>query len=133
MAWARAWAGPGLLVAAACQEPNPDFDGPAESANDTGSESASTTGPAATTSPDSTGPGVTGDATSGSSSGEPGTSSGAPGTSSGETGGSTTEACMGMICEGVCVDTMTDPDHCGMCDNNCVGQQECIEGECIVP
>ena len=23
--------------------------------------------------------------------------------------------------------------NCGMCGNNCVGQQQCIDGECIVP
>lgn len=131
MAWA--WAGPWLLAAAACQEPNPDFDGAVESSNDTGPASTSTTDEGSTTSPDSTGPVVTSDAT-GTSSGEPGTSTGEPtSTSTGESGGSTTEACAGMICEGVCVDTMTDDDNCGMCGNNCVGQQQCIDGECIVP
>lgn len=129
-----AWAGPWLLLsAAACKEPNPDFDGAAESANDTGSASTSTTGPEPTTSPDSTGPVVTGDGTTGASSGEPpGTSSGEPpGTSSGEPG-STTEACVGMVCMGVCVDTMTDDDNCGECDNKCVGQQMCIDGTCVM-
>jgi hypothetical protein len=127
-----ALAGPWLLAVAACKEPNPDFDGAAESANDTGPATTST-GPEPTTSPESTGPVVTSDGTS--SSGEPpSTSSGEPpGTSSGEPGDSTTEACVGMVCEGVCVDTMTDNDNCGMCGNNCVGQQECVGGECIVP
>lgn len=126
-----AWVGTWLLVAA-CKEPNPDFDGAAESANDTGPASTSSTGP--TTAPDSTGPVVTGDASSGSSGEPPGTSSGEPpGTSSGEPGGSTTEACMGMICEGVCIDPMTDADNCGECGNKCVGQQECMAGECMVP
>jgi len=114
-----------MAATAACQEPNPDFDGAATSSNDTGPASTTEEGP--DTNPTSTGPVVTGDGTS-SSSGEP------PGTSSGEPSeGSTTEACMGMVCRGVCIDPMTDNDHCGMCDNKCVGQQECIDGECIVP
>lgn len=126
-----AWAGPWLLLAVACKEPNPDFDGPAESANDTGPASTSTTEP--TTSPESTGPFVTSDGTTGASSGEPpGTSSGEPpGTSSGEPG-STTEACVGMVCMGVCVDTMTDDDNCGMCDHKCPGQQMCVDGMCMM-
>jgi hypothetical protein len=121
-----------MVVVAACQEPNPDFDGAATSSNDTGPASTSSEGPG--TSSDSTGPVVTSDGTgTSSSSGEPpGTSSGEPpGTSSGE--GSTTDGCMGMVCRGECIDPMTNGDHCGMCDNNCVGQQECIDGECIVP
>jgi hypothetical protein len=121
-----------LWLAAACQEPNPDFDGPASS-GDTDPPSTSTESDP-TMGTGSTGPVATGDGT-GSSGEPPGTSSSGepPGTSSsGESGGSTT-GCMGMMCRGECIDPMTDPDHCGMCDNNCVGQQECIDGECIVP
>lgn len=119
-----------MAATAGCQEPNPDFDGAATTSNDTGPASTTEEGP--DTNPTSTGPVATGDGTSSSSGEPPGTSSGEPpGTSSGE--GSTTEGCMGMVCRGECVDPMTNDDHCGMCDNNCVGQQECIDGECIVP
>lgn len=117
----------GLLVA--CKEPNPEFDGPTETSDTStsgDSEPATSTG--------STGSVATGDATG--SSGEPpatGSSGEPPETgSSGESGG-TTAGCMGMMCGGECIDPMTDPDHCGMCDENCVGQQECIEGVCMVP
>jgi hypothetical protein len=122
-----------VIVAAACQEPNPDFDGAATSSNDTGPAATSTeTGP--DTNATSTGPVATGDGTTGTSSGEPpGTSSGEPGTSSGAPGDSTTEACMGMMCQGECVDTQTDDDNCGMCNNKCMGIQQCIDGECMMP
>jgi hypothetical protein len=118
-----------LATVAACKERNPDFDGPAATGSDGGSTSTSAD---PDTGSSSTGPVVTGDGTSSSSGEPPGTSSGEPGTSSGEPG-STTEACMGMVCEDMCIDPMTDNDHCGMCGNNCVGQQECIDGVCMVP
>lgn len=122
----------GLLLMAACQEPNPDFDGPAESGNDTGPTGTTEVDPDAGTS--STGPVVTSDGTGSTTDEPPGTSSGEPpGTSSGEPAeGSTTEGCMGMICAGECVDVQTDPDHCGMCNEKCVGQQECVDGECVM-
>jgi hypothetical protein len=124
-----AWLLMAIMAAPACQEPNPDFDGPAATSNATETTSTST-GPAPDTDQD-TGP-VTSDGSStgpapGSSSGEP------PGTSSGEPGGSTTEGCMGTECAGICVDTMTDDDNCGMCNNKCPGQQECMAGECVMP
>jgi hypothetical protein len=118
-----------FLLVVACKERNPDFDGPATT-NDTGTASTST----APTSDESTsmGPVVTGD---GTSSGEPpGTSSGEPpGTSSGDPTDGSTTSCMGMNCAGECVDVMTDPDNCGMCNNNCPGQQVCVDGDCMQP
>ncbi|MFW5966639.1 MAG: MopE-related protein [Persicimonas sp.] len=38
-------------------------------------------------------------------------------------------------CGGVCVDTLTDPDHCGACDSPCESdaqhtEAECVDGQC---
>lgn len=118
-ALAGAWL---LALVVACKEPNPDYDGPATtSGTETASASTESNGDESST---STGSVVTGD----------GTSSGAPpGTSSGEPTDDSTTGCMGMICAGECVDVMTDPDHCGMCNEKCPGQQVCVDGECMPP
>jgi hypothetical protein len=125
----------GLVLVTACQEPNPEFDGPAASSNGTSTSSTTDGGP--DTGPEPTGPVVTGDGTTGSTTDTPPgtTTDEPPGTSSsGEPAeGSTTGGCMGMICADECVDVMTNDDHCGRCDNKCVGQQECIDGDCMVP
>jgi hypothetical protein len=36
-------------------------------------------------------------------------------------------------CRGVCVNTATDPSHCGACANVCVGGTRCIDGQCRCP
>jgi hypothetical protein len=37
------------------------------------------------------------------------------------------------ICGGVCVNTNSDVDHCGMCFNSCEDEGNfCEEGECVV-
>ena len=122
---AAAFVGAWLFSMAGCKERNPDFDGPVAT-NDTG--------PASTSSDESTsmGTAVTGDGTGSSES--PGTSSGEPsGTSSDESTNGSTTGCMGMSCAGECVDVMTDPNNCGMCNNDCHGQQVCVDGECMQP
>jgi hypothetical protein len=35
-----------------------------------------------------------------------------------------------MSCEGICVDTMTDPANCGGCGNTCADGQTCEVGMC---
>lgn len=37
------------------------------------------------------------------------------------------------ICASQCVDTATDPLHCGSCDNACTGGKECRGGSCVCP
>lgn len=36
-----------------------------------------------------------------------------------------------MLCDGVCVDTQTDPEHCGGCGIPCGVLESCIGGECL--
>jgi len=36
------------------------------------------------------------------------------------------------ICDGVCVNTQENAEHCGMCFNACGDDQFCFEGECMV-
>jgi hypothetical protein len=38
-----------------------------------------------------------------------------------------------LACDGTCIDPMTDPAHCGSCENACTGEQECRAGMCQVP
>lgn len=53
--------------------------------------------------------------------------------------GSSRDACTGepdsVCCFGVaeasCVDTTTDREHCGECENRCALSQECVDGECV--
>ena len=64
---------------------------------------------------------------------EPGTATG-PGTAGTSTtaSGTTGNACPPdqTSCEGVCVDTQTDPAHCGGCDNPCGDFESCQGGTC---
>ncbi len=36
-------------------------------------------------------------------------------------------------CDGQCVDTSTDPGHCGACGHACPGDQQCVDGACQPP
>ena len=125
------------LASFGCQEPNPDFDGPANSTTSGGtSSSGSTTAPSDTTA-DPTMAGTAGGTSGSTTDTPPGTTTGSTtsmdgSTTSGSSGGSTTDACMGMVCMGVCIDPQTDNDNCGMCDNKCPGQQQCVTGECMM-
>ena len=48
--------------------------------------------------------------------------------------GDCADGCAGLTdCDGACVDTKTDPDHCGSCDNACVGGNACEQGSCGCP
>ncbi|MEO8701374.1 MAG: hypothetical protein ABI867_15105 [Kofleriaceae bacterium] len=39
-----------------------------------------------------------------------------------------------QVCDGACVDTSTDPDHCGDCTTACTGAQSaCSAGACVAP
>lgn len=123
-----------MVGTSACQEPNPNFDGPAASTTTGDSSTGASTGTPSDTSADTVMPG-TADGTSASTTDTPPDTSGTSSSSGGTTemGGSTTEGCMGMVCGGSCIDPQTDNNHCGMCDNKCVGQQECIDGVCAMP
>lgn len=35
------------------------------------------------------------------------------------------------LCASVCVDTLTDPDHCGACGSACASGQRCEDGACV--
>ena len=34
-------------------------------------------------------------------------------------------------CSGDCVDTASDPDHCGLCGNTCGADQTCVDADCV--
>lgn len=36
-------------------------------------------------------------------------------------------------CDGTCIDTDLDPDHCGACTNACVDDEMCVDGTCVEP
>lgn len=36
-----------------------------------------------------------------------------------------------QCCNGECVNTRTDPNHCGACNTPCAANESCIDGECI--
>ena len=36
------------------------------------------------------------------------------------------------VCEGTCVTTANDPDHCGACGETCATGQKCADGECVL-
>jgi hypothetical protein len=38
--------------------------------------------------------------------------------------------CPSPLCNGVCVNTDTDPAHCGRCGNSCGSGEECVGGRC---
>ena len=48
-------------------------------------------------------------------------------------GGANTGGCTGgeVLCSGVCVDTTSDPAHCGACDNACAVGDGCQGGQCV--
>lgn len=115
------------LLAPPCQETNPDFDDPgsedAAASTDAADDDGATVGSTSTASAD-TGPG-TADASS--------TSPDATGplTTSADTGPIACEDPM-LVCAGACVDAMTNPDHCGTCNNKCNPAHEaCVMGECV--
>jgi hypothetical protein len=35
-----------------------------------------------------------------------------------------------LLCDGACVDPMTDEEHCGRCGTECDGGDECVRGRC---
>ena len=37
----------------------------------------------------------------------------------------------GTLCDGECVDTTTDSEHCNGCGNRCVANTDCIGGSCL--
>lgn len=41
------------------------------------------------------------------------------------------EGCLNTLCDGECVDTQTNPDHCGQCEIVCEQGSECCEGTCV--
>jgi len=41
--------------------------------------------------------------------------------------------CVGMMCGETCIDTTSDPFHCGMCDHTCSPASECADSECQCP
>lgn len=41
------------------------------------------------------------------------------------------EACATVSCDGVCVDTRSDPAHCGACGQVCEAGSVCSEGSCL--
>jgi len=47
--------------------------------------------------------------------------------------GDASDACVSpkVICESACVDTQTDPNHCGTCGNVCLGGGVCAAGVCV--
>ena len=38
-----------------------------------------------------------------------------------------------LNCNNECVNYLTDPNNCGQCGRRCVGDQQCINGECVSP
>jgi hypothetical protein len=49
--------------------------------------------------------------------------------------GSTGQPCGSGLtcCNGQCVNTQSDPDNCGQCENQCHLPETCVFGDCIVP
>src|SRR5690625_4686168 len=45
----------------------------------------------------------------------------------------TDETCEGELsfCDERCVDTWTDPEHCGACDQACAAEEACVDGSCV--
>ncbi len=116
-----------LFGAPPCQETNPDFDGPVSAGN-------ATSGPS---NPSDTGAPATGGTTSPSDSTgapPPGSTTSAPGSTSdsGSTGSPSDSTGECMMCDGMCVDIQTDPEHCGECGNRCHPVMEtCVDAACV--
>lgn len=53
-------------------------------------------------------------------------------TGSGGSGGTGGCPATSLVCDGVCVDPQTDPDHCGSCDKWCLSGVACTAGECAI-
>ncbi|MCC6527693.1 MAG: hypothetical protein IT373_33920 [Polyangiaceae bacterium] len=47
-------------------------------------------------------------------------------------GGAPTCSAPAELCGGACVDTASDPAHCGDCATACVGDQQCVQGACVL-
>ncbi len=127
-----------LMAAPPCQETNPDFGGPAEGGDTDVAGTTTTTGPGTDAGPDTgADTAATGD---GTTAGNPGTTGDPPATtgagsttaegSTSSTGEGSTGGC--TMCGAQCVDTQTDPDHCGECNNKCnPAQEQCVDGMCV--
>jgi hypothetical protein len=125
---ARAWFGLSTL-GLACTMDNPAFD----EGRDTAVADASETGNAESGEA-SSGDGDPGDGDPGDGDGEPGDGDGEPGDGDGdgEPGdGDGEPACNPplSLCTEECVDTSSDPSHCGGCDQKCVGT--CADSMCF--
>ena len=57
---------------------------------------------------------------------------GSAGSADGVSAGACAPACASgqTNCGGVCVNTQTDTDHCGACNNACKGKMICVAGNC---
>src|SRR5262249_15863392 len=51
--------------------------------------------------------------------------------SSSNSGSSSSGPCMLTKCGGMCVDTTSDTNNCGMCGKACDPGQDCVSGQCI--
>ncbi len=103
---------------------------------ETGTETGGTTGttaPSGTSSPTggtaSSQSGTSADSTGSPPGGTTDTGVGSSGPGGSSSGGGGDCAIEQVVCDGACVDTQTDPDHCGDCGNPC-GAQVCVEGQC---
>lgn len=121
------------LLAPPCQERNPDFDG--ANADTSGasttamSDSVSSADVSGTVGSDTAGlPTTAGTPGGGSTTDLPSGSS----SDGSQESGSSSDGCAGTMCGDMCVDVMTDPDHCGECWNGCHPVQEiCEMGICV--
>jgi hypothetical protein len=82
---------------------------------------------------DCSGAGGTGGTTSTTSSSSTTSSTTGSGGTGGTGGGSGGCAAPNELCGSDCVDTETDEDHCGECDNACPAAATCTNGECDCP
>jgi hypothetical protein len=118
-----------LLVAsatiAACQMPNPGFDGLADE-SETGDQRPTTGDP---TEGSSTGDG---DGDTSSSTGD-GDGDGDPSTTGDGDGDGDANTCLPhqLMCGDACIDPLKDYDNCGDCGLSCGGGQICGLGECV--
>jgi hypothetical protein len=125
------WTLLGLAVAMpACKQDNPAFDEPGLS---TSSGSETTAGAASTEAPGTVTGSSTGDSDgTGSASTTSSDTTASTTSSSSSSGGSDTGGCAAplVMCGDQCVDTSSDRDHCGACDEACPGNQVCVRSDC---